>query len=97
MIIEIDALKDPTVVLSILMVVGLLIWSVRLWKNPHYYNPSSFWYRYLYLWYAARAHKEVDETFSLTEEEIVTLGKMIARMCVIFLFFIFLLFILPFG
>ena len=83
--------RDPVVVIPVLMVLGLMIWSVRLWRNPHHYNPSSFFYRYLYLWYAGRTDREVNDTFMLTDKEVEMLGKKITLMGILFLIFVFTL------
>ena len=46
------------------------IWGVCLWRNPQMYNPDSFIYRQLYLWYAVWFNKEVDEAYLLDKKEI---------------------------
>lgn len=46
------------------------IWGVCLWRNPQMYNPDSFIYRKLYLWYAVWFGKEVDEAYLLDRQEI---------------------------
>ena len=86
-----DILREPFVIFFILIDIGLLVWSVRLWKNPHHYNPSSFFYRYIYLWYAGRTDKAVNDMFALTNDEVKTLGKKITIMGILFLIFVFIL------
>lgn len=55
-----------------------LIWGGLLWRFPSLYNPQSFVYRQVYLWYAAWFRKKVDESYTLADYEVIQAGRLIA-------------------